>query len=249
MNGLMIALATSLLVTLTAVPAAHGDEVVSVGGRVTYTGTVPAVRKLLISKDPELCGHGYREIQDIKVDEAGHLSEVVVYLDSTELEFTWEHPEEGYTLNQKGCRFEPNIQIFPKDFRAKLRIVNSDPTLHNVRISQILGRVKPTLLNLAQPEGMAPKEKALRTKKGSNAIEIKCDAHDFMEGWMFAADNPYCALVKTDGTYQIANVPAGEYTFKAWHPHLGTISEKAVVISDGKMVELNFEFSAEGSEK
>jgi hypothetical protein len=240
-------LTVATLLVASTTPVVHGDESISVQGRVTYQGKVPPIRKLVISKDPELCGHGYREIEDVKVDEQGNLTDVVVFLDSTEMEFTWNHPTEGYTLNQEGCRFEPYIQIFPKDFRAKLRIVNSDPTLHNVRISQILGRVKPTLLNLAQPSGMAPKEKALRTKKGSNIIEIKCDAHDFMEGWMFASDNPFCTLVGKDGRYHINEVPPGEYIFKAWHPYLGTIAQKAVAVTEGKIVELNFEFLEKGS--
>lgn len=232
---------------LFSAPEVYGEVSTSIQGRVIFEGKVPAVRKLLISKDPDLCGHGYREIQDVRVDENGGLRDVVVYLDSDKLEFAWNHPEEGYTLNQKGCRFEPFVQIFPKDTKARLRIVNSDPTLHNVRISQILGRVKPTLLNIAQPSGMKPKEKALRWKKGSNIVEIKCDAHDFMEGWMFAADNPYCAMVSNDGAYTISGLPAGEHTFKAWHPFLGTLSQ-TVMIEDGKAVELNFTFTEKVSE-
>jgi hypothetical protein len=228
-------------------PKASGEADTAIRGRVVFEGKVPAARKLIINKDPDLCGHGYREIEDVRVDENGGLRDVVVYLDSDKLTFTWNHPEEGYTLNQEGCRFVPYVQIFPKDTKARLRIVNSDPTLHNVRISQILGRVKPTLLNLAQPSGMKPREKALRWKKGSNIVEIRCDAHDFMEGWMFAADNPYCTLVTEDGGYIIAGLPAGEHTFKAWHPYLGTLSHTATVV-DGKPVELNFTFTEKVSE-
>lgn len=235
---LTLGIALSLLSTV----ATSSEATATLRGRVAFEGAVPRIRKLIINKDPELCGHGYREIQDITVDDKGGLSDVVVFLDSDKLEFTWNHPEEGYTLNQEGCRFVPFIQIFPKDMKARLNIVNSDPTLHNVRITQVLGRVKPTLLNLAQPSGMAPKKKALRMKKGSNIIQIQCDAHDFMEGWMFAADNPYCTLVAKDGSYSLADLPAGEHTFKAWHPHLGTQSQ-TVTIEEGKPVELNFTFT------
>lgn len=247
----MKSLIVCLLIAGTTFPMvvseAYGDTTTSIRGSVAFEGTVPTVRKLIINKDPELCGHGYREIEDVRVNEKSGLRDVVVYLDSDELEFTWNHPEEGYTLNQEGCRFLPFVQIFPKDTKARLNIVNSDPTLHNVRITQVLGRVKPTLLNLAQPSGMAPKKKALRMKKGSTIVEIKCDAHDFMEGWIFAADNPFCALVTEDGSYSIDGLPAGEHTFKAWHPFLGTLSQTATV-EDGKSVTLNFTFTEKVSE-
>ena len=225
---------------LALVAPSHADTLLQ--GRVTFEGTVPPIRKELISKDVEHCGHGYRETQEVRVDATQGLRDVVVYLDAQDLEFTWKHPDSGYALTQIGCRFEPLIQIFPKDTATRLKLINSDPLLHNVRIDQVIGRVKPTLLNLSQPAGQAPKSKALRIKPGSNIIEISCDVHSFMKGWMFAADNPYCILVNEDGTYTLPDLPPGKHVFTAWHPYLGTVDHIATV-EDGKPLTLNFTFT------
>ena len=219
-----------------------------VQGRVTFEGLVPPAKKELISKDVEHCGHGYRETQEVRVDAQLGLQDVVIFLDAQDLDFTWEHPEEGYTLNQEGCRFDPLVQIFPKDRANRLTLVNSDPLLHNVRIDQVIGRTRPTLLNLSQPAGTSPKSKSLHIKPDSNIIEVSCDVHSFMKGWMFAADNPYCALVDEKGSYSISKLPIGEHTFKAWHPYLGMQETKAT-IEEGKPVELNFVFSIEATPK
>lgn len=221
----------------------HADTLLQ--GRITFEGVVPPSKKELITKDVEHCGHGYRETQEVRVDAARGLSDVVVYLDAQDVETEWNHPEGGYAINQVGCRFEPLVQIFPKDRASRLTITNSDPLLHNIRIDQIIGRVRPTLLNLSQSAGTPPKSKALRIKPGSHIIEINCDVHSFMKGWIFAADNPHCALVNEDGSYSIPKLPAGEYTFKAWHPYLGTL-EQTVTLENGKPFTLDFVFKKEG---
>jgi len=242
MKVLLFAISTSIIL----VTSAQAETLLR--GHITFQGKVPAPKKELVSKDVEHCGHGYRETQEVRIDNQQGLQDVVIYLDSTELEFNWTHPQKGYSLTQQGCRFEPLIQIYPKDPKVRLKVINNDPLLHNVRIDQLIDRLRPTLLNLSQPEGQAPKSKGLRIKPGSNIIEISCDVHSFMKGWMFAADNPYCTLVDEHGAYTIKNLPTGEHTFKAWHPYLGT-QEAVATIEDGKPITLNFTFEKKDTPK
>lgn len=215
------------------------------GGKVTFAGEAPAPLQFAINKDIDVCGHGMRDRADVQVDPSGGLTDVVVYLATEGLTPEWSHPEEGYTLNQEGCYFEPHILVFPNDRSLKLKIVNSDPVLHNVHVYQVIGRSKPTVFNLAQPSGAPPMDKRIRARKGSNVLEVKCDAHDFMQSWIFVAENPYYTTVGEAGAFELTDLPAGEHVVKAWHPYLGTL-EKTIEVEPGQRAQVDFEFTSKG---
>ncbi len=63
-----------------------------------------------------------------------------------------------------------------------------------------------------------------------------------MLGWIYAADNPYFAVVAAGGSFEIGDIPPGTYTVKAWHPILG-VQEQEVTIAPGGVGEIAFEFS------
>lgn len=239
---------TGMVVLIGAFAMAPGNTAFADGcaggvvtGVVAFTGEAPAPRLFLVNKDNAVCGHGTRELRDVAVNAEGRLANVVVYLDSTEIETEWKHPEGGYTLEQKGCEFLPHILVFPNTRKVKLRVVNSDAVLHNVHLHQVIGRAKPTLFNLAQPSGAPAFQKRLMLRGGGRVAEVKCDAHDFMQGWIRVVDNPHFAVVGEDGTFSISGIPAGEYEFKAWHPYLGEVSQ-TVSVTDDATSEANFEF-------
>ena len=81
-----------------------------------------------------------------------------------------------------------------------------DPILHNVH-SFLNGS---TVINFAMP----PQPGLVLTKKMDKpgGEQLKCDVHNFMTGGIFVAENPYNAMTKEDGTYEIKDVPAGNYT-------------------------------------
>lgn len=211
-------------------------------GKITFEGKPPRAQVRGVTRDPEVCGHEAREFYKVRVDESGALQDVVIYLDSKTSDMTWEHPPEGYVLDQNRCTFEPYIMLYSKDRAAKLTIANSDPATHNVRISQIIGRVHHTVLNISMSKDTPPKTKTLRLKETSNILQIKCDVHDFMEAWIFAADNPCRVLVGEDGTYELRGLPPGDHVISAWHPYLGTRSTE-ITVRDGQELTLDFRFS------
>lgn len=49
-----------------------------------------------------------------------------------------------------------------------------------------------------------------------------------MHAWAFAAENPYVAMTREDGSFSIDGLPPGGYELKAWHPVLG---EKTIGVS------------------
>jgi hypothetical protein len=203
-------------------------------GKVAFKGAVPAPKKLPITKDNAVCGNGEREIVEVNA-RGGNLAGAVVYVAKIEKGKPWGETEKP-VLDQKGCRFAPEVMIVKKD--ADLTIRNSDPVLHNIHTYEIIGTVRRTMFNVGQPDKGDMKQ-PVKVRR-ANVVKIECDAHDFMHGWAFAADNPYAAVTKEDGSFSIDGLPDGTYEVKAWHPVLG---EKSAQVTVKGAATASFEFS------
>ena len=209
----------------------------SISGKVTFSGTVPKPESFKISKDNDVCGSGNREIEHVRVNDGG-LNDVVVYLDKVKQGKAFNDTEKEAKILQKGCEFQPYIQIMQNDNNAA--IINEDSVLHNIHTYEIIGKAKKTVMNISQPD-KGTINKKVKLKRGV-AMKVECDAHDFMHGFVFAAKNPYYARVANDGTYTIDNIPPGKYKVMAFHGKLGTKKAKAKVDSGSSQV-LDFAFS------
>ena len=58
---------------------------------------------------------------------------------------------------------------------------------------------------------------------------MECDAHGWMLGWVYVADNPYYAVTAKDGTFTIKDVPPGSYTLVTWQEYAGEVEIPVVV--------------------
>ena len=58
------------------------------------------------------------------------------------------------------------------------------------------------------------------------AVEVKCDVHGWMHGWLVATANPYFAVTDGSGSFKLTDVPAGSYTVEVWHEKLGKSTQK-----------------------
>lgn len=237
----ILAVSVGLLLSSTAQAKYKVEEVGdggSVQGSVQFSGDVPAVNMELISKDNEVCGDGEIAPNPISVSSDGSLQHVVVFLDGVKSGKAW--PEQVYKLNQLKCSFDPYIQVVPKG--ADLVISNSDPVLHNVHPYEQVGDKRRTMFNLAQPKLGQVNTKAIKTRRGE-VVELSCDAHSWMSGWMYVLEHPYFAVVGEDGSFTIDDVPPGSYTLKAWHPVL-EFQEQTVEVDANGSVLASFEFSS-----
>jgi hypothetical protein len=207
-------LVVALVAAASPRPAA-GYQVVTVTdggtikGKVVYQGPVPT-RKIIPTKDQETCGQ-MRDEPEIVVGPDKGVQDAVVYLKNVEKGKALEKPAKKPEINNLKCNFVPRVQAFPV---GTVVVVNSDPVMHNTHAFH----GKQTVFNVALPVKGQRVDKPL-TKPG--IVRVECDTHGWMLAWVYAADNPYYAVTRKDGTFSIADVPPGTYTLVAWHEHTG----------------------------
>ena len=128
------------------------------------------------------------------------------------------------------CRFEPEVQVVRA---GRVDVVNGDPVLHNTH-----GHYgKRTAFNLALPnEGQRIPVELPRP----GTVFIDCDAHGWMEGWIYVVDNPYYAITGADGKFTISDVPPGDYKLVAVQSFTGPI-EMPVTVKAGESTKLEIE--------
>ena len=67
--------------------------------------------------------------------------------------------------------------------------------------------------------------------------------HSWMRAWVGAVEHPYFAVTGADGSFELKNLPPGEYTVEAWHEQYGTQELKVTVPPSGKQ-EATFTFQS-----
>jgi len=228
----VIATAVIGLLPFAANAAKYQEMAVSDGGTITgkvmFKGKDAAPTVYKITKDNEVCGTGNREIDYVRVNN-GALMDVVVYLDKVKKGKAFPKELAKAEIDQKGCKFAPFLNVMMNG--GSTAAVNSDSVLHNIHTYEIIGKAKKTVYNVSQPGGNTVTKK-VKLKRGV-AMKVECDAHDFMHGFVFVAKNPYFAVVKADGTFEIKDVPPGKYTIRAFHGKLKNQKGKVEVAANG----------------
>lgn len=226
---LSIAFAATLSVCAFAYDAGAVSGGGSIQGKIVFNGT-PQTRKIIPTKDVEVCGQP-REEALIEVGPDKGVKNAAVYLVDVSKGKAWpatsaKTPE----LDNFKCDFVPDVQIIRA---GKLDVVNNDPVLHNTH--GYYG--KRTAFNLALPN----KGQRIPTDLSRPGIvRVDCDAHGWMEGWIYVVDNPYYALTGADGKFSITDVPPGTYKLVAVQSFTGPI-EQTVTVAAGKSTDLTIE--------
>jgi plastocyanin len=189
----------------------------SISGTVKFKGTAPAPKKLEVSKDKEVCGKSPKVDQSLVVNN-GNLANAVVTI--TDIKTGKKIDAKKVTLDQKGCEYQPHVLAFPVG--TTVEILNPDGILHNVHSYSKVN----SPFNMAQPKF----KKTLDVKIDKpEAIEVKCDVHGWMQGWLVATESPYVAVTDNSGNFKLTDVPPGSYTVEVWHEKLGKNTQKVSV--------------------
>jgi hypothetical protein len=227
--GLVLAVLALILVPVVWSLAYESVAIVDGGtiqGKISFTGTPPSPRKVIPTKDREVCG-GIREVPQIVLAPDKGVGNAFVYLKAVEKGKPWEKPSKTPEIDNLKCDFHPHVQVIPI---GDIDIVNSDPVLHNTH--GFYGKL--TAFNVALPN---QGQRITKPLKKSGLVRVECDAHGWMLGWVYVAENPYYAVTGKDGTFTMRNVPPGTHTVVAWQAHTGEV-ERPVTVKPKEVVNI-----------
>lgn len=109
-------------------------------------------------------------------------------------------------MGQKDKQFVPSVLAILKGTTVKF--TNSDPFFHNV-----FSASKVKEFNVSQ-EKVGDASQITFDKPG--IVPIRCHIHANMKAYIVVLPNPYFAVTNGNGLFRISDVPAGNYTIKAW---------------------------------
>lgn len=232
------------LITFAALVAASTSAQAQWGslkGKFVYDGDPPPAVKLDVNKDLGVCDKHPLVDESLVVDKDSRgLANVVIYLRTKDVQV---HPDYEASaggrveFDNKGCRFEPHVVTIR--LSQTLVLKNSDPVGHNSNVQPVADQgINPLL-----PAGAEVTHQFGRAQ--TVPVQVSCNIHPWMKGYILPRDNPYMAVSATDGTFEIKNLPAGDLEFQAWQEKSGYLAvtgwEKGrftVTIKDGATEDL-----------
>ena len=231
--GSVLLSAALLALPVSGLAAYQGGDVKdggSISGTVKFKGTAPAPKKIDVSKDKEVCGKSPKYDQSLEV-KGGNIADAVVMI--TDIKTGKKIELKKVTLNQQGCQYHPHVLAFPVG--SPVEILNPDGILHNIHSYSKIN----SPFNMAQPKFKKTMEVKIQKPE---VVEVRCDVHSWMEGWLVATENPYFAVTDESGSFKLENVPAGTYTVEVWQQKLGKTSQK-VTVKAKQDAKVNFELA------
>ena len=216
----------------------------SISGKVYLKGEVPAPRvfHLVLYPFEYFCkkvsdGNDNRLLSEFNVNSENALQDVVIAVQKVKAGKVFPTPEG--VIHATDCVFNPFVSVVKN--HQTIKVVNDDPVVHNIQVYQSeRGKI---IFNSPLPIKSEESGK-LNFEPNMHISQWICGMHEYMQNWAFVVENPYYAISKSDGSFQIDQIPPGSYTVTAWHAHM-KIAEKKILIASGKDSPVNFEFKSE----
>lgn len=191
----------------------------NINGKVSFGGAAPESAKVDLSADPN-CAAMHADglsSEEVTVNANGTLKNVFVYVKEGLEGKTFTPPTEPVILDQKGCWYEPHV--FGIQVNQPLEIMNSDNTLHNVHSLPAVNKE----FNLGMPiQGMKVKK---IFAKPEIMVKFKCDVHSWMASYAGVLEHPFYSVTSGEGTFEIKDLPPGNYVIETWHEKYGIQSQ------------------------
>ena len=215
---------------------------VTLSGKIHLVGQAPPPSVLKMSADA-VCSKAHPETppvsEEVVVDAEGNLANVFVFVRNGLEGKSFTTPAAPMVLDQKGCMYTPHV--LGMMVNQPLKLLNSDPTLHNVHAHpKVEGNRE---FNLAMPR---PGEQSRTFAKPEIMIPVKCDVHPWMVSYIGVMEHPFFAVTDRNGSFRIPNLPAGTYTIETWHEKYGAQTQ-TLTVGTTPTAELDFTYQAGGS--
>lgn len=156
------------------------------------------------------------------------MANAVVWLTSDVLSSQPSQADTLYSMVQKDREFTPRILVVPQN--AKVEFPNADSILHHV---YSFSEAKTFELKLYKEQPKAP-----LVFDQTGVVELGCNIHDWMLGYIVVVDSPIFAIADNSGHVNLSAEP-GEYTLNVWHSGFGDISHvesKKVTIGQASFI-------------
>jgi plastocyanin len=219
-----LSFAAGILSSLLLGGIASADEWATIKGKFVFGGAPPAAGELKADKDVEVCGKHKLLAEELVVGGDKGIANVVVFVRDKDVKVNPDAAKAAsaakVTLDNKDCRFEPHVAFV--QVGQDLVVKNSDTVGHNSNIATVKNAPSNNLI----PAGGEASVKF--TSDEAVPAQVTCNIHPWMKGWLVVRPNPYGAVSKADGTFEIKDVPVGEVELQFWHEKAGYIGEMTI---------------------
>lgn len=113
-------------------------------------------------------------------------------------------------MDQRNLMFVPDVLVVQTG--TAVDFPNSDQVRHQV---YSFSSAKPFQLALYAGRAHAPV-----VFDHAGLVTLGCNIHDSMVGYIWVTDSPWFGRTGTNGTLQLRELPAGDYTVRIWHSRL-----------------------------
>jgi plastocyanin len=217
------ALAAGLIaIVLCASRPPYGAVLAQAGsGRVTGS-----VKLTMANSAPSSASAYERRAVGPKPKPLSELKNVVIYF--ADLPATKGTPMQA-SIAQKDEQFSPHVVAVTAG--SSVAFPNQDPFFHNV-----FSLSRGASFNLGRyPSGSSRS----RVFPRPGIVKVFCEIHSHMSAVVRTFDNGWFTTPSEEGTFSIADVPAGDHTLVAWHERIGERRDR-VTIRPGTATQITF---------
>ena len=165
--------------------------------------------------------YGRRDVAPKPAARGPETRNVVVFLTGTRAQGAV--PAMRARIAQRNEQFDPQVTAVTTG--STIDFPNADPYFHNV-----FSLSSAATFNLGRFRAGESRSRQF-TKPG--IVKVFCQIHAQMNASIVVLDHPWFAIPDEDGTFTIADVPAGERTLVAWHERIGEKRERLTVTPGG----------------
>ncbi len=177
-----------------------------------------------------------------KTPETG-IAGVFVYLPQAPSGIGAAVPQQPFLLRTDGAAFSPRAGIARVGQTLTLRNDGRMPGNFHLFPSR-----NPTI-NQAVAPGQEAKFDAYFVPERI-PFEIRDDIHPRMRAVLLVVDHPFAAVTDDSGAFEIADLPAGKYSFRVWHERAGYLDKQLTVdIRQGETTKTTLSYNSDQFER
>jgi len=176
-------------------------------GQLTFDGPAPKAVMRPVTSNFDVAGKDPRVWEGLNLGKGRGLKDSIVVVNGV-FEGKPMVTKPALTYAQ-GAVILPRVQAFAWSPDVKLVLENRDPILH----SWVVYFKQEIKKNQAHPAKSPPVSFGI---DDPGLYELNCAPHPWERAFRMAVGHPYFAMTDEDGRFEIAGLPAGDYTVDLW---------------------------------